>query len=497
MTKFCARVLMNFFGAILLFTIWTYGSETKEAPITKITSEAILENIYKFLIIKEIALFQQSCRLFKTMKTIGIFGPNELGIIKLCGGGTEVKEFRWELLQYVSNVGFHTVLYDMESIIFNSKKDHYLIQNPDNTMVSWFDNENNYDDLLNKIPNQTDITLKYNFVPQEYNDLPPYIQKQLENFKVILTNSYEEHVALLVDGNLISWKNDDGQKINIIPEEMKCRLQNNIKMIYTSFFGGFAALLNNRSLAIWNLDPLDVHIYPEKIKMIAFNHQKAISALLESGDVIYMEKNELPTTILKNQNVKSIVATKRAFAYLTVDGHVFTKGEDKWGRVIPSTIYSDLQDVKILISSDKAFAALRNDGIVLSWGKCSFSEARRSYIHISTHEAIRNVKMIFSARDAFAALKNDNSVYLWGRPESGGALPPNDPPLVNVKTIFSSFQTFVALLYDNKVRSWGAKIDDNIMKILNKRGVSKIFPENYGFRFVCLDGSEIEWEFEV
>jgi hypothetical protein len=84
-------------------------------------------------------------------------------------------------------------------------------------------------------------------------------------------------------------------------------------------------------------------------------------------------------------------------------------------------------------------------------------------------------------------------VYLWGRPESGGALPPNDPPLVNVKTIFSSFQTFVALLYDNKVRSWGAKIDDNIMKILNKRGVSKIFPENYGFRFVCSDGSKIEW----
>jgi alpha-tubulin suppressor-like RCC1 family protein len=163
-------------------------------------------------------------------------------------------------------------------------------------------------------------------------------------------------------------------------------------MIYTSFFGGFAALLNNRSLAIWNLDPLDVHIYPEKIKMIAFNHQKAISALLESGDVIYMEKNELPTTILKNQNVKSIVATKRAFAYLTVDGHVFTKGEDKWGRVIPSTIYSDLQDVKILISSDKAFAALRNDGTVLSWGKCSFKEEPESYIHISTHEAIGNVK---------------------------------------------------------------------------------------------------------
>ena len=101
MTKFCARVLMNFLGAILLFTIWTYGSETKEAPITKITSEAILENIYKFLIIKEIALFQQSCRLFKTMKTIGIFGPNELGIIKLCGGGTEVKEFRWELVTLI------------------------------------------------------------------------------------------------------------------------------------------------------------------------------------------------------------------------------------------------------------------------------------------------------------------------------------------------------------------------------------------------------------
>ena len=103
----------------------------------------------------------------------------------------------------------------------------------------------------------------------------------------------------------------------------------------------------------------------------------AFVALLKNGEFVawgdedFCGKitNEMQT-ILKNQDVKVIYSSHRAFAALLKGGSVFTWGGIYRGDEIPEKFESKLsKNVKMIFPYLGGFSALCSDGEMITWGK--------------------------------------------------------------------------------------------------------------------------------
>ncbi|MCH1500297.1 MAG: pentapeptide repeat-containing protein, partial [Akkermansiaceae bacterium] len=170
-----------------------------------------------------------------------------------------------------------------------------------------------------------------------------------------------------------------------------------------------------------------------------------------------------------DRGVKTVAATRNAFAALKNNGSVVTWGNDSNGGDSSEVISKLLGGVDAIYANNEAFAALKEDGSVVTWGNAECGGNSSVYratgpswdIH-SVHEEISvasklssGVVQIFANHCAFAALKEDGSVVTWGNGLRGGDSSSVESELTDIVEIYPSEICFAAVKQDGSVITWG------------------------------------------
>ena len=187
-------------------------------------------------------------------------------------------------------------------------------------------------------------------------------------------------------------------------------------------------------------------------------------------------------------DVKTIYATKGAFAALKKDGSVFS-----WGSGISVRVdgLPYATDVAVVYSTALAFAAVRRDGSVVTWGVSSEGGAP---IGVAPGR-LSDVKAVSSTDSAFAALKVDGSVVTWGR-DGGDSSVVAVPLTSDVISIYANNHAFAALKSDGSLITWGvaSKGGDSSSVALQLTSGVRFVAGNYdAFAALKDDGSVITW----
>jgi hypothetical protein len=150
-----------------------------------------------------------------------------------------------------------------------------------------------------------------------------------------------------------------------------------------------------------------------------------------------------------------VVATKTAFAGLTVAGGIVTWGDLNGGGdsfVVAAQLQSDVIHV---VSTQTAFVAFMGDNGLVVWGNTWYG-ADTSAVD---GELTSGVIYVTHTSSAFAALKADGSVVVWGKAESGGDATAVQSELQDVTTILGNHYAFAAVKTDGSVVAWGDVAD--------------------------------------
>jgi ribosomal protein L35 len=169
----------------------------------------------------------------------------------------------------------------------------------------------------------------------------------------------------------------------------------------------FATNIKNKLLQ-W----IDSKLHDEHVFEIQYENIKQLTVLTNEGTVITSGDLGDPSDEIQNQlkDVKTIVFTERAFAALTIGGHVIPWGYEQFGGTPSTTSKNQLKDIKMIFSNEYAFAALNNQGDVITWGHPRFGGNPSQEIQ----NQLKDINMIFCTHGAFAALSNGGKVIVWG-----------------------------------------------------------------------------------
>ncbi|MDA7621686.1 pentapeptide repeat-containing protein, partial [bacterium] len=211
-----------------------------------------------------------------------------------------------------------------------------------------------------------------------------------------------------------------------------------------------------------------------------------------------------------DRGVKTVAATRNAFAALKNNGSVVTWGNDSNGGDSSQVISKLLGGVDAIYANNEAFAALKEDGSVVTWGNAECGGNSSVYratgpswdIH-SVHEEISvasklssGVVQIFANHCAFAALKEDGSVVTWGNGLRGGGSSSVESELTDIVKIYPSEICFAAVKQDGSVVTWGDPAsggDSSPVRSALSSDVEAIYSNGLSFAALKTDGSVITW----
>jgi len=188
--------------------------------------------------------------------------------------------------------------------MFNIRENLYavLTHAPEKQIIVWTNNVTPYPHILLhqqtnniKFANQQNSESN-NFDPLKVftGDIPDDIQPQLHNVTKMIVSTTRAFAALLNDGSVLCWGNEDnGGKI---PDETQKKLANVTKMIFSTHYA-FAALLNDGSVVAWGNQynggkiPDDIQKKLVNVKIIIPNEEE-FTAVCINGDTFTWSKFE-------------------------------------------------------------------------------------------------------------------------------------------------------------------------------------------------------------
>ncbi|MGD8171240.1 RCC1 domain-containing protein [Vibrio sp. TRT 21S02] len=250
--------------------------------------------------------------------------------------------------------------------------------------------------------------------------VPASIEAELYDITKVVAGDYS-FTALRKDGKVFSWGNTDIGSITTTDNS-------NIKDIFANEVA-FAALKNDGSVVTWGYSKLD---YPS------------------NGEGTGSDSSSVD--FLSGGGVKTIIASRFAFAAIKQDDSVVTWGNAPYGGDSSSVDFSS--GVSNIVAIPKAFTALKKNGEVVSWGA------------VPPVPSIANVKEIYATKSstgssydsgAFTALIDDGTVIAWGSAPDGGDINQRTSTLVNndITSVKPAWKSFLALTDEGTKGGWG------------------------------------------
>lgn len=327
-------------------------------------------------------------------------------------------------------------------------------------------NNNEINDGEN-IKNYDNMSINIKKTKKVYNNITalidgtPSIDINNKNIIKIIKTSNDVHVALTMNGYVISWYYNDNHHLNDAFNNVKNELINIIDIQNTEY--GFAALTYDGNVITWgneyfggncnyvkdNLNNV-IELYSNKNSFVALKNDNSV---VTWGGCLYNDHNN---NIIINQNllinINSIYCTNNAFAVLTNEKKILTWGDNMFGGD-SSHITNYLVNIKTVHSTDFAFAVLNENNTVYTW-----ENDNKSYSRINNNY-INDVICVLSSFNIFVAVKL-NSIVVWG--EIHNYLTSYDytmnlnnyitfDDIQNVGKLYSNYNQLILLLNDNNV----------------------------------------------
>ena len=334
-------------------------------------------------------------------------------------------------------------------------------------------------------------------------------------------NYYDGYYSLMVDTNMVNFKNIDGNlffQIKKSGDSYVLEKQDGVGDISANDLGPFTSgrLEINGSIIKFSEGLYDgSESVSQKFNCIANTHL-GVAYLTKTGKIItwgasanagysheeYGLLSSSPNYSIANHqdnvstdaksHVVDIVSTYTSFSALKTDGSVLT-----WGHIYQagkqnqndSTIESKLTSgVKKLYSNYYAFCALKKDGTVVCWGNQTYGGDSKLY---NSGGEQKDIIKVFPHKYGFFGLKSDNSIVTWGtdtsridHPSSGvnGTYNNNISPaltkLTDILEVYSgsSEKIYIAIKTDGSIVRWGnntgtsAGMPTDLLNRFNKEG---------------------------
>jgi len=334
-------------------------------------------------------------------------------------------------------------------------------------------------------------------------------------------NYYDGYYSLMVDTNMVNFKNIDGNlffQIKKSGDSYVLEKQDGVGDISANDLGPFTSgrLEINGSIIKFSEGLYDgSESVSQKFNCIANTHL-GVAYLTKTGKIItwgasanagysheeYGLLSSSPNYSIANHqdnvstdaksHVVDIVSTYTSFSALKTDGSVLT-----WGHIYyagkqnqnDSTIESKLTSgVKKLYSNYFAFCALKKDGTVVCWGNQTYGGDSKLY---NSGGEQKDIIKVFPHKYGFFGLKSDNSIVTWGidtsridHPSSGvnGTYNNNISPaltkLTDILEVYSgsSEKIYIAIKTDGSIVRWGnntgtsAGMPTDLLNRFNKEG---------------------------
>jgi hypothetical protein len=189
---------------------------------------------------------------------------------------------------------------------------------------------------------------------------------------------------------------------------------------------------------------------------------------------------------------KMVVATMSAFAVLLSDNTVASWG-DRWTGGDSSAVASQLREVHHLTASRSCFVAFRKSSGVVVWGYGKYG-GDTSAVAAALSSHVTQVAHTFTA---IAALKADGTVVAWGLEDAGGDASAMQASLHGVTRIYANAKSFALLTSAGGVAAWGhasygGAIPSDKVTALSS-GVVSISHTDRAFAALKSDGSVVVW----
>ena len=201
---------------------------------------------------------------------------------------------------------------------------------------------------------------------------------------------------------------------------------------------------------------------------------------------------------LEGPTAARVFSTERAFAVLMLDGSVVCYGSVAYGgdchrQDSGHGVNTQLNNIRTISATRSAFAAINEEGKIITWGVAEEGGASADYIQY-WNDNKGNFTDLISSNTAFAAV-SDDIILSWGEyPASDIAhATPSFANLDSTRFVQSNKEAFIAVNRDGTGFTWGNQTGGGNSDSVTLTDIDAVFTTDYAFAVLKTDGTVITW----